>query len=65
MYIKIYKLSFGWKERENESQSKVKNTILTGKIAGKEEHHGEDDQEGNVRLQDSCECVKKVKEGEN
>lgn len=28
--------------------------ILTGKVAGEEEHHGEDDQECDVRLQDSC-----------
>lgn len=27
---------------------------LTGKVAGEEEHQGEDDQEGDVRLQDPC-----------
>lgn len=29
--------------------------VLTGKVAGEEEHHGEDDQECDVCLQDSCE----------
>lgn len=32
----------------------VEKTVLTGKVAGEEEHHGEDDQERDVRLQDSC-----------
>lgn len=29
--------------------------VLTSKVAGEDEHQGEDDQEGDVRLQDSCE----------
>lgn len=29
--------------------------VLTGKVAGEDEDHGEDDQERDVRLQDSCE----------
>lgn len=33
----------------------MKKAVLTGKIAGEEEHHGEDDQERDVCLQDSCE----------
>lgn len=32
----------------------MEKTVLTGKVAGEEEHHREDDQECDVRLQDSC-----------
>lgn len=40
-------------KREKDSSRKVEKLILTGKVAGEEEHHGEDDQECDVCLQDS------------
>lgn len=39
-----------FKERH---ESKPKKTVLTGKVAGEQEHHGEDDKECDVCLQDS------------
>lgn len=47
--LKTNKLS----RREKDGSRKVEKLILTGKVAGEEEHHGEDDQERDVRLQDS------------
>lgn len=41
-------------KREKDGGRKVEKLVLTGKVAGEEEHHGEDDQERDVRLQDSC-----------
>lgn len=36
----------------------MEKVVLTGEVAGEEKHQREDDQECDVRLQDSCESLK-------
>lgn len=47
------KLACSWKKREKRVILRVEKTVLTGKVAGEQEHHEEDYQERDVRLQDS------------
>lgn len=42
------------KEKNGSEQCWVEKRILTGKVAGEEKDQGEDDQEGDVCLQDTC-----------
>lgn len=51
------------KEEGEREILRVEKTVLTSKVTGEQEHHGEDDQERDVRLQDSWdERVEKVME---
>lgn len=57
-------MSCSEEETEEKGFRRVEKAVLTGKVAREQEHHGEDDQERDVRLQDPWgERVEEVYEG--